>query len=159
MYKRQGGFGGGSTLQVWHLTEAGLRLLSLNDPGVPPRKRFFEPSTMFLEHTLAIAEFAVQLTCLCRDSHDLTLEVLDAEPSCWRRFLKFSTSATCTSAITTPVSYTHLDVYKRQLLGKNAAKRRQIDDSVWNIVRDTLRATQETNPPDSSGKNQKGVFS
>ncbi|MFR2589241.1 MAG: replication-relaxation family protein [Ruthenibacterium lactatiformans] len=104
LQRRVGGFGGGSTLQVWHLTEAGLRLLSLNDPGVPPRKRFFEPSTMFLEHTLAIAEFAVQLTCLCRDSHDLTLEVLDAEPSCWRRFLKFSTSATCTSAITTPAS-------------------------------------------------------
>lgn len=86
LQRRVGGFGGGSTLQVWHLTEAGLRLLSLNDPGVPPRKRFFEPSTMFLEHTLAIAEFAVQLTCLCRDSHDLTLEVLDAEPTCWRRF-------------------------------------------------------------------------
>ena len=42
--------------------------------------------------------------------------------------------------------------------GKDVYKR-QIDDSVWNIVRDTLRATQETNPPDSSGKNQKGVFS
>ena len=39
--------------------------------------------------------------------------------------------------------------------GKDVYKR-QIDDSVWNIVRDTLRATQETNPPDSSGKNQKG---
>ena len=84
--RRVGGFGGGSSVQVWHLTEAGLRLLALNDPGKPPRKRFLEPSSTFLHHTLAIAECAVQLTCLCRDSFDLTLEVVDAEPSCWRRF-------------------------------------------------------------------------
>ena len=84
--RRVGGFGGGSTLQVWHLTEAGMRLLSLNDPGVPPRKRFLEPSTTFLEHTLAIAECAVQLTCLCRGSADLALEMVDAEPTCWRRY-------------------------------------------------------------------------
>lgn len=84
--RRVGGHGGGSTVQVWHLTEAGLRLLSLNDPGMPPRKRFVEPSTMFLNHTLAIAECAVQLTCLCRDSNDLMLEMVDNEPSCWRRY-------------------------------------------------------------------------
>lgn len=84
--RRVGGFGGGSTMKVWHLTAAGYRLLTLNDPGVNPRKRFLEPSTTFLEHTLAIAECAVQLTCLCRDSEDLTLEKVDAEPTCWRRY-------------------------------------------------------------------------
>ncbi len=84
--RRVGGFGGGSTVQVWHLTEAGQRLLILNDPGEQPRKRFAEPSAMFLEHTLAIAECAVQLTCLCRDSHDLSLELVDTEPSCWRKY-------------------------------------------------------------------------
>lgn len=84
--RRIGGFGGGSTMKVWHLTAAGLRLLLLNDPGTSPRKRFIEPSTTFLEHTLAIAECAVQLICLCRDSEDLSLELLDTEPSCWRRY-------------------------------------------------------------------------
>lgn len=84
--RRVGGYGGGSTQPVWHLTEGGNRLLTLNDPDTHPRKRFSEPSAMFLEHTLAIAECAVQLTCLCRSSADLTLEQADAEPSCWRRF-------------------------------------------------------------------------
>lgn len=84
--RRIGGSGGGSTVPVWHLTEAGQRLLTLNDPGKHPRKRFKEPSPTFLSHTLAIAECAVQLTCLCRNSSDLTLELLDTEPSCWRRY-------------------------------------------------------------------------
>ncbi len=84
--RRVGGYGGGSTVQVWHLTEAGHRLLTLNDPGDQSRKRFSEPSALFLEHTLAIAECAVQLTCLCRESEDLTLDLVDTEPSCWRRY-------------------------------------------------------------------------
>lgn len=84
--RRVGGYGGGSTVQVWHLTEAGQRLLILNDPGAQPRKRFSEPSALFLRHTLAIAECAVQLICLCRDSDDLSLEAVDAEPSCWRKY-------------------------------------------------------------------------
>ena len=84
--RRVGGYGGGSTMQIWHLTEAGMRLLVLNDPGQPQRKRFTEPSTTFIEHTLAIAECAVQLICLCRGSEDLTLELVDTEPTCWRRY-------------------------------------------------------------------------
>jgi len=86
LMRRVGGYGGGSSQQVWHLTEAGMRLLILNDPGEHPRKRFTEPSAMFLEHTLAIAECAVQLTCLCRESEDLALELADTEPSCWRKY-------------------------------------------------------------------------
>ena len=70
--RRVGGYGGGSTVQVWHLTEAGQRLLVLHDPGAQPRKRFSEPS--------------VQLICLCRDSEDLSLELVDTEPSCWRKY-------------------------------------------------------------------------
>ncbi len=84
--RRVGGFGGGSSVQVWHLTEAGHRLLALNDPSDHQRKRFTEPSAMFLEHTLAIAECVVQLTCLCRRSEDLNLELVDTEPTCWRRY-------------------------------------------------------------------------
>ena len=84
--RRVGGFGGGSTMKIWHLTTAGFRLLTLNDPGISPRKRFVEPSAAFIEHTLAIAECAVQLICLCRDSYDLELKALDSEPTCWRRY-------------------------------------------------------------------------
>ena len=84
--RKVGGYGGGSSVQVWHLTEAGQRLLTLNDAGSEKRKRFTEPSATFLSHTLAVAECAVQLTCLCRESSDLALEAVDTEPSCWRRF-------------------------------------------------------------------------
>ena len=84
--RRMGGYGGGSTLQVWHITEAGQRLLTLNDPDSIKRKRIVEPQPLFLEHTLAIAECAVQMTSLCRYSADLNLVAIDAEPTCWRRF-------------------------------------------------------------------------
>ena len=84
--RRMGGLGGGSSLQVWHLTEAGQRLLTLNDPDSIKRKRITEPQPLFLEHTLAIAECAVQLTAICRYSADLNLVTLDTEPTCWRRF-------------------------------------------------------------------------
>ena len=39
---------------------------------------------MFLEHTLAVAECAVQLACICRPSEDLELVSVDSEPTCWR---------------------------------------------------------------------------
>ena len=84
--RRIGGSGGGSSVQIWHLTEAGYRLLMLDDPDTFRRKRFLEPSAQFIEHTLAIAECAVQLHTMCRYSHDLDLEVIDTEPSCWRRY-------------------------------------------------------------------------
>lgn len=84
--RRIGGYQGGSSVQVWYLTEAGYRLLTLNTPGEHKRKRFSEPSPMFLEHTLAIAECVIQLTMICRNSHDLVLEAVDTEPSCWRKY-------------------------------------------------------------------------
>lgn len=84
--RRIGGSGGGSTLQVWHLTEAGQRLLTLNDSDSMKRRRTLEPQPLFLEHTLAIAECAVQMTSLCRYSADLNLVAIDAEPTCWRRY-------------------------------------------------------------------------
>lgn len=82
--RRVGGYGGGSSQQVWHLTEAGYRLLTLNDPDAGPRKRFKEPSALFLNHTLAVAECAVQMTCIARGSFDIDLEQVDCEPACWR---------------------------------------------------------------------------
>lgn len=84
--RRVGGYGGGSSIQVWHLTEAGQRLLTENADMTYTRKRIIEPSTMFLKHTLAIAECAVQLVCFCRQSADLSLVEITTEPSCWRSF-------------------------------------------------------------------------
>ena len=84
--RRIGGVGGGSGMQIWHLTEAGYKLLTLNEPDTMKRKRFLEPSPQFLEHTLAIAECMVQLTLICRYSHDLELMAVDTEPTSWRRF-------------------------------------------------------------------------
>ena len=86
LWRRIGGGKGGSELQVWYLAPPGHRLLYLYQPGRLPRKAYSEPSSAFLNHTLAVAEVAVQLTTLCRDSFDLTLEQVDSEPSCWRPF-------------------------------------------------------------------------
>lgn len=84
--RRVGGYTGGSSKQILHLTEAGYRLLTLNTPEEQKRKRFVEPSPLFLAHTLATNECAVQLTLICRDSNDLTLDAVDTEPTCWRKF-------------------------------------------------------------------------
>lgn len=73
-------------MPVWYLTEAGHRVLTLNDPGFSPRTRFYPPSQQHLRHTLAVAECAIQLTCLCRESEDLDLEQVDTEPPCWRAY-------------------------------------------------------------------------
>lgn len=86
--RRVGGYGGGSTVAIWHLTEIGYRILTLNDPDSHPRKRFKEPSTQFLMHTLAIAECAVQLTMITRESEDIDLLQVDTEPDSWRVYEK-----------------------------------------------------------------------
>lgn len=84
--RQVGGYGGGSAVSVWYLTETGHRLLTLNSADPYHRKRFLEPSAATMNHTLAIAECAIQIMNSCRYSADLDLEAIDTEPSCWRRF-------------------------------------------------------------------------
>lgn len=84
--RRIGGVRAGSASLIWHLTEPGHRILHLGNQDTGPRRRFEEPSPMFLEHTLAVAECAVQLICICRPSEDLELVSVDSEPTCWRPF-------------------------------------------------------------------------
>lgn len=84
--RRSLGYRSGSVSLIWHLTSAGYRLLNLMDADKYPRKSFDEPSTMFLAHTLAIAETAVQLSTICTASGDISLKNADPEPSCWRPF-------------------------------------------------------------------------
>lgn len=107
--RRIGGYQGGSSVQVWHLTEAGHRLLTLNTPGEQKRKRFAEPSPMFLKHTLAISECMVQLTLICRKSQDLTLDAVDPEPSCWRKYKARSMACYLKPDIFVITSYEHYE--------------------------------------------------
>lgn len=83
--RRIGGVQAGSSSLVWHLTEPGERLLWLDAHDQKhPRKRFEEPSQTFLTHTLAVAEFAVQLIVAGRDENGHEIKQLDPEPYCWR---------------------------------------------------------------------------
>lgn len=83
--KRSGGTGGGSDGIIWHLTEAGHRLLAL-EAGDCKRKRFTEPSQTFLKHTLAVTETFVQITEICRMSGNVRISRLETEPDCWREY-------------------------------------------------------------------------
>ena len=83
--RRVGGVRAGSRAFVWSLTESGLGLLRLNDPDYTPRRRIFEPSLNFLQHTLAATEVYVQLTEICR-RHGLALIKTEMEPNCWRSY-------------------------------------------------------------------------
>jgi hypothetical protein len=82
--RRVGGVRAGSGSLVWHLTEAGERLLRLGG-GVCPHRRFFEPSPHFLAHTLATSECLVQLTEIC-SGKDPALVKIEPEPECWRPY-------------------------------------------------------------------------
>jgi hypothetical protein len=48
--------------------------------------RPYEPSTSFLDHTLAIAEVVITLQEISRSAH-VTLSHLQLEPECWRSYL------------------------------------------------------------------------
>lgn len=79
--RRIGGVRGGSKGFVWSLTTSGYRFLHL-DGGEIPRRRTFEPSPYFVEHTLAISELELQL----RSINGITVTELQLEPACWRDY-------------------------------------------------------------------------
>jgi len=81
--KRIGGVRGGSGGLIWSLTAAGVKLANL-DGETPPRRRSFEPSPHFTEHTLAIAELYIQLLGI----QGITLARAEFEPLCWRDYNK-----------------------------------------------------------------------
>lgn len=81
--QRIGGVRGGSGGLIWSLTAAGAKLANF-DGETPPRRRSFEPSPQFTEHTLAIAELYIQLLGI----HGITLAKVEFEPVCWRDFNK-----------------------------------------------------------------------
>jgi hypothetical protein len=81
--RRIGGMWAGSVSYVYALAPLGYRLLH-DDEQSRPRRR--EPSEEFLDHTLAIAQLAVELHCLARSRGDIDLLEVEPEPHCWRRF-------------------------------------------------------------------------
>jgi hypothetical protein len=82
-----GGMGGGSASFIWGIDAAGDRLLKKElPPEEVKRARAFEPTPIFLAHTLAIADARLMLEDLGRGDH---IELLDVatEPFNWRPFV------------------------------------------------------------------------
>ena len=84
--RRIGGTRAGSAGYVWYLTAAGQRLTS-EGQGRGARRRFQEPSALFLAHTLAItqARFVIEQAIHAVGGH---LARLRTEPACWRSWLR-----------------------------------------------------------------------
>lgn len=87
-----GGIRAGSGSYIWHLTEAGQRLLDLREKNEQPRRsrRYLEPSYMHIKHTLAISECYVQLVEIDRGHRRISLKEVEWEPECWRSYSKDS---------------------------------------------------------------------
>ena len=85
--RRIGGVRAGSGGYVWQITDLARRLLGdhLNESD-NGRIRVFEPSTTFLEHTLAVAEVVISLQEVANTA-DIKLAHLQVEPECWRSYL------------------------------------------------------------------------
>lgn len=95
LQRRIGGARAGSAGFVWFVGPAGERLVrAVNPQESPSRRNYGEPSRHFVEHTLAIAELAVQTIEAGRRG---LLEILElqTEPGSWQRSLSpFGTTQT-----------------------------------------------------------------
>lgn len=85
LMRRIGGVRAGSTGITWQLASTGERLLRTLR-GETKRRRYVEPSAMFVKHTLLKAELAVQLHEMA-DARVIELLSLETEPACWRSFV------------------------------------------------------------------------
>lgn len=80
--RRVGGARAGSASFVYAISSLGQRVLEEGGR----RRRFSEPSAHFVDHTLAIAEFFVQLNVQAR-SGGYELLSWQSEPACWREVM------------------------------------------------------------------------
>jgi hypothetical protein len=80
--RRIGGLRAGSASYAYALAPLGHRLLHEGDTAHVRRR---EPSAEFVDHTLAIAQLAVDLVRLERSGR-IELAALEPEPRCWRSF-------------------------------------------------------------------------
>ena len=76
-----GGIRAGSKAYVYGLGPVGHRLLDLSKP----RPRYREPSPLFVNHTLAIADLVVQISSAATEEF-CELITWQGEPRCWRVF-------------------------------------------------------------------------
>ncbi|MGH4012989.1 MAG: replication-relaxation family protein [Pseudonocardiaceae bacterium] len=83
--RRIGGVRAGSSAITWQLGSTGERLLRTMH-GQNHRRRYIEPSPVFVAHTLAVAEFAITIQEL-QDQGAIELVSLETEPTCWRSFV------------------------------------------------------------------------
>ena len=84
--RKIGGVRAGSAGHIYTLGLAGQLLHRIQSAGTKRVRRSAEPSRMFLDHTLAVAEFYTEV-------HESGLDVLtvEAEPDCWRYFFDGTT--------------------------------------------------------------------
>jgi hypothetical protein len=83
--RRIGGVRQGSAGLTWQLAATGERYLRAVR-GDPKRRRYGEPGTTFTDHTLLVAELAVQLRETTRAQTDWSIVHLAAERGAWRAF-------------------------------------------------------------------------
>lgn len=82
-----GGIHAGSGSYIWGVDDAGDRLLRAESTSKDgKRQRTFEPSSLFLAHTLAVAETRVMLEEAAHQG-ELELVQVTAEPTNWRAFV------------------------------------------------------------------------
>jgi hypothetical protein len=85
--RRIGGARSGSAGFVWYLGPAGERLLRDLDPNaLRGRRNYREPSGQFVDHTLAVAELAVQTIEAARLGAIDVLQI-ETEPASWQQSL------------------------------------------------------------------------
>lgn len=79
--RRIGGARAGSAAFIYALGPAGQRVIT-NDG---PRRRYYEPTERFVDHTLAVSQLVVDAT-LAHRAGSARLRGYQAEPACWRAF-------------------------------------------------------------------------
>jgi len=79
--RRIGGVKGGSSNYIWSLTTPGARAANLGGEE-PKRRRQYEPSACFVEHTLGISELNIQLLGI----DGIAVMEAQFEPNCWRTY-------------------------------------------------------------------------
>lgn len=83
--RRIGGVRHGSQGYIWQLTSTGASVQRVRR-GETSRRRYTEPSILFTDHTLAVAELAVTIRELAGGG-ELEVLAMQTEPECWRDYL------------------------------------------------------------------------
>lgn len=83
--RRIGGVRHGSQGFIWQLTSTGATVQRTRR-GETGRRRYIEPSALFTDHTLAIADLVVTIRTLAAGGK-LEVLALQAEPECWREWV------------------------------------------------------------------------